>query len=338
MSTIIRNAAKGQRLAMQTLYETNKSKVYYVAKCLLLDNKQACTATAAAFKEAWHYLKSSNVSTEDEFTQYVLMKAIGYCKGKAYQKNPKAFRIPFNKSFLLPVNLDVKDDYANELAFLLGNLPVMHRYIFVLHTVCGFDELQIGRVMKCASEIVTTAIEAEEANFGRLQQLSSKNYILSYEEITADISAGVNDLPSLTAVDEQVAATINAIVTPVEEKAKKAKHTACVISVMICACLLIAALIIFLPGNSDTNDTSGLETEDTSYYDDEIYDDEIYDDEIYDDEIYTDDTTVTEDTTDTGETTAADAADTVEDGSASEDTAGTEGETTAASDNSSETD
>lgn len=337
MSTIIRNAAKGQRLAMQTLYEANKSKVYYVAKCLLLDNKQACAATAAAFKEAWHYLKSSDVSTEDEFTQYVLMKAIGFCKGKAYQKNPKVFRIPFNKNFLLPVNLVVKDDYTNELAFLLSNLPVMHRYIFVLHTICGFDELQIGRIMKCASEIITTAIEAEETNFGRLQQLSSKNYILSYKEIIADISAGVNDLPSLTAIDEQVAATINAIATPVEEQAKKTKHTTCVISVLVCACLLIAALIVFLPGNSDTDDTSGLETEDTSYYDDETYDDEIYDDEIYDDELYTDDTTVTDDTTDTGETTATNATDAVEDGSISEDTTRTDGETTAASDNSGET-
>ena len=332
MSTIIRNAAKGQRLAMQTLYETNKSKVYYVAKCLLLDNKQACAATAAAFKEAWHYLRSSDVSTEDEFTQYVLMKVIGFCKGKAYQKNPKAFRVPFNKNFLLPINLVVKDDYANELAFLLGNLPVMHRYIFVLHTVCGFDELQIGRIMKCASEIITTALEAEEANFGRLQQLSTKNYILSYEEITADTSAGVNELPPLTVIDEQVAITINAIATPVEEKAKKTKYTVSIISVLICACIMIATLIVFLPGNSDTTDTSGLETEDTSYYDDEIYDDEIYDDEIL-----TDDTTVTEDTTDTGETTATDATDTVADDSISEDTAATDGETTAASDGSGET-
>ena len=72
MSTTIRNAAKGQRLAMQTLYEANKNKVYYVAKCLLLDNKQAIAVTAAAFKEAWHYLKSSDVSNEDEFTQKIL--------------------------------------------------------------------------------------------------------------------------------------------------------------------------------------------------------------------------------------------------------------------------
>lgn len=332
MSTTIRNAAKGQRLAMQTLYEANKSKVYYVAKCLLLDNKQACAATAAAFKEAWHYLKSSEVSTEDEFTQYVLMKAIGFCKGKAYQKNPKAFRVPFNKNFLLPINLVVKDDYANELAFLLGNLPVMHRYIFVLHTVCGFDELQIGRIMKCASEIITTALEAEEANFGRLQQLSSKNYILSYEEITADTSAGVNELPPLTAIDEQVATTINAIATPVEEKTKKAKHTTCIISVLICACLLVAALIIFLPGTSDSGDTSGLETEDTSYYDDEIYDDEIYDDEIY-----TDDTTVTDDSTATDDAAATEGASAAEDNSVTEDTTATDGETTASSDSNGET-
>lgn len=302
MSTTIQKAAKGQRLAMQALYEANKKKVYYTAKSLLLDNEQACAVAAAAFKEAWHYLRSSNIATEDKFTQYVLMKTVSLCKGKTCQKNPRAFRIPFNKSFLLPVNLVVKDDRADELAFLLGNLPAMQRYIFVLHTVCGFDALQIGRVMKCEAGIIAAAMEAEPFNFERLQHLSTKNYIRSYEELTAAFSAGANDLPPLTAIDEQVAATIDAIATPVEKKAKKAKRTACVTGALICACLLIVALIICLPGSSDpseTEDTSGLETEDTSYYyydESYYYDDEsyYYDEGIYDDAAVTDDTTATD--------------------------------------------
>lgn len=265
MTTTIRSAAKGQRKAMQSLYEANKKQVYFVAKRLLMDTKQANSITVAVFKEAWQYIRSSKVNTEKEFSEYVLLKAIGLCKAKAHQKNPKAFRIPHNKNFLLPVNLYVKDDFADELAYLMANLPVMHRYIFVLHCVCGFDALQIGRIMKCPSEMIVSAIEAEAINFERLQKLSSKKYGLTYDEIVQDITASEESLAVPVSVEEQIAAEIDAIAKPAEEKAKKTKYTVSVITVLISACLLIAALIVFLPGDSDN---SGLDDTSTSATDD----------------------------------------------------------------------
>ena len=267
MTTTIRSAAKGQRKAMQSLYEANKKQVYFVAKRLLMDTKQANSITVAVFKEAWQYIRSSKVNTEKEFSEYVLLKAIGLCKAKAHQKNPKAFRIPHNKNFLLPVNLYVKDDFADELAYLMANLPVMHRYIFVLHCVCGFDALQIGRIMKCPSEMIVSAIEAEAINFERLQKLSAKKYGLTYDEIVQDITASEESLAVPVSVEEQIAAEIDAIAKPAEEKAKKTKYTVSVITVLISACLLIAALIVFLPGDSDNSgldDTSTSATDDSS--------------------------------------------------------------------------
>ena len=38
MSDLIPSAAKGQRKTMEQLYEINKRKAYYVAKCLLGKN------------------------------------------------------------------------------------------------------------------------------------------------------------------------------------------------------------------------------------------------------------------------------------------------------------
>lgn len=271
MTTTIRSAAKGQRKAMQSLYEANKKQVYFVAKSLLMDTKQANSITVAVFKEAWQHIRSSKVNTEKEFSEYVLLKAIGLCKAKAHQKNPKAFRIPHNKNFLLPVNLYVKDDFADELAYLMANLPVMHRYIFVLHCVCGFDALQIGRIMKCPSEMIVSAIEAEAINFERLQKLSAKKYGLTYDEIVQDITASEESLAVPASMEEQIAAAIDAIATPAEEQEKKIKYTVSVVTVLLCACLLIAALIVFLPGDSDNSGqdgTSTSSTDDTAVTDD----------------------------------------------------------------------
>lgn len=267
MTATIRNAAKGQRQAMQNLYDENKKQIYFVTKSLLMDTKQANSITVAVFKEAWQHLEFSKINTEKEFSEYVLLKAIGLCKAKTYQKNPKAFRIPHNKNFLIPVNQYVKDDFTDELTYLMANLPVMHRYIFVLHCVCGFDALQIGRVMKCSSEIIAPAIEVETVNFERLQKLSAKKYSLTYGEIVQDIVASEQNIVIPVSVEEQIAATIDTVAKPAEEKAKNTKYTVSVITVLISACLLIAALIVFLPGDSDNSgldDTSTSATDDSS--------------------------------------------------------------------------
>ena len=53
MSNLILSAAKGQRKAMEQLYEANKQKAYYVAKCLLGKNSMATEAAYFAFKNVW---------------------------------------------------------------------------------------------------------------------------------------------------------------------------------------------------------------------------------------------------------------------------------------------
>ena len=322
MTTSIRSAAKGQRQAMQNLYEANKKQVYYVAKSLVMDAKQANHITVTAFKEVWQHLGSSKINTEEEFSEYVLLKAIGLCKAKAHQKNPKAFRIPHNKNFLLPVNLYVKDDFTDELTYLMANLPVMYRYIFVLHCVCGFDESQIGRIMKCSPEIISPAIEAETANLERLQKLSSKKYSMPYEEIVQDIAASEQNILIPVSVEEQITATIDSIAKPAEEKARKTKYTVSVVTVLLCACLLIAALIVYLPSDSDSSgldDTSTSATDDTTAATDNV---DATEGTSSAENATTDET----DETETDATTGTDKTGTVEDGS-SETTSNTNTET-----------
>ena len=254
MATLIENAAKGQRSAMNTLYEANKQKVYFVAQCLLADKSQAENATVTVFKEAWSNLETAAIATEEQFTNYVVCRVLDYCKGRLSKKNPKALRVPVNKNFLVPGNLSVGNSADTELDYLLENLPHTQKYIFVMHTAGGLEVMQIARVLKFDSKTVRTAIDAEAENVKRLLALSGKGHACSYEDILEDMKQAEADAVVPGTVDEQMTAIIDAIATPIEEKEKKRKHTISVLSVLIGACVVIALLIFGL--SSDSTDTT----------------------------------------------------------------------------------
>ena len=258
MATLIENAAKGQRSAMNTLYDANRQKVYFIANCLLMDQEQAAHATVTVFREAWSNLESAAIATEEQFTNYVVCRVLDYCKGKLFKKNPKALRIPINKNFLVPNNLAVDDSSDQELDYLLNNLPHTQKYIFVMHTAGCLEVMQIARVLKFDSKTVRTAIEAEAENVKRLLAMYGKGHACSYEDILEDMKQAEADAVVPGTVDEQMAVIIDAIATPIEEKEKKRKHTISVLSVLIGACIVIALLIFGLTGDS-TDTTAGGE-------------------------------------------------------------------------------
>lgn len=254
MATIIENAARGQRSAMNSLYEANKQKVYFIAQCLLAEKAQAGNATVSVFRETWSNLQSAAIATEEQFTNYVVCRTLDYCKGRLFKKNSKALRVPVNKNFLVPNNLTVNDAYGKDLDYLLENLPHTQRYIFVMHTAGCLEVMQIARILRFDSKTVRLAIQAEADNVQRLQHLSKKNRSGSYEDILEDMKQAEADTVVPGAVDEQMAAMIDAIATPIEGKEKKRKYTISVLSILIGACIVIALLIFGL--SSDSTDTT----------------------------------------------------------------------------------
>lgn len=255
MATIIENAAKGQRSAMNTLYEANKQKVYFIAQCLLADKSQAENATVTVFKESWSNLETAAIATEEQFTNYVVCRVLDYCKGKLFKKNPKALRVPVNKNFLVPNNLTVNDSSDNELDYLLDNLPHTQKYIFVMHTAGSMEVMQIARVLRFDSKTVRTAIDAEAENVQRLQHLSQKNYSGSYDDILEDMKQKEADAVVPDAADQQMATIIDGIAAPIEEQERKRKHTIPVLSILIGACVVIVLLIFGLSSDTPTTGT-----------------------------------------------------------------------------------
>jgi len=101
MATIIQQAVKGKRKAMMQLYEANKQKVYYISLLLLGNEAEAAEAASFAFKNVWGGITAHAIASEREFTHLVIRRVADYCKKKICKQNPKAFRVPPNRNFLL---------------------------------------------------------------------------------------------------------------------------------------------------------------------------------------------------------------------------------------------
>lgn len=268
MASIVENAAKGQRSAMQALYEANKQRVFFIAKSLLADETQAELVAVAAFKQVLADLKAAQITTERQFANQVVCRVVNQCKEKLNKKNPKALRIPANKSFAVAANAAVNDTFACELDYLLNNLPATQKYIFIMHTAGEMEVTQIAGMLNFDSQTVQTAIDAESSNFELLQQSSGKSYTSTYEKILKCMQDAEKATKVPEDADAQIYALIDGIAKPVEEMQRKKKYTISVFGVLVCACLLIAGLVLGLTSGKITftsgTGTSGSATENSA--------------------------------------------------------------------------
>lgn len=148
MATIIQQAVKGKRKAMMQLYEANKQKVYYISLLLLGNEAEAAEAASFAFKNVWGGITAHAIASERELPIWrpqgggLLQKKI--CK----QKNPKAFRVPPNRNFLLGGDSASVSEGADVSSALPAALPALQRFILVLHSVGGYLPEQLASLFK----------------------------------------------------------------------------------------------------------------------------------------------------------------------------------------------
>jgi len=257
MSNLILSAAKGQRKAMEQLYGANKQKAYYVAKCLLGRNSMATEAAYFAFKTVWSGISAHGITTEEEFTHLVIRKTVDYCKKNIGKSDAKAFRIPHNRNFLIAGDSTIAKDCENIGEEVLGKLPALHRFIFVLHTVGDYLPEQIASTFKFDMKTVSIALDAEKTNVERLtRHLENKS---SYEVILENIRDGEDDTDIPDVLDERVGTVINNIATPIERKKKK-QITVIGVSVLIGILLIVGIVLLATRDTTGTTYTSGDDT------------------------------------------------------------------------------
>lgn len=242
MSSVIQAAIRGERSALQSLYKANKQKVWCIAYGLLLDQRQASSVTSGAFRELWRELKQGSITSKEDFTNAAVNKAAELCAAAILQKNPKAFLLPHNKAFYLPISTTADLTFETEPEYYLSNLPALQRLIFVLHTVGSWGALRIARVLQWDSALVRKAMDTEPETFSQLQHMSRREYYSTFEEILQLFIQWETENKIPEALDRQVLATIETLVSPLAEQAKRRKVSIAV----FCAVVAIGLLAVIL--------------------------------------------------------------------------------------------
>lgn len=242
MSSVIQAARKGERSALRTLYKENRQRIWNIAWGLLLDQQQASSVTAGVFRDLWRELKLSAISSKEDFTNTAISKTAEQCAAIILQKNPKAFQLPHDKDFHLPAGIAVNSRFESEPEYYLSNLPTLQRLIFILHAVGGWGALRIARVLQWDSSVVRAAIDAEPDTFGQLQQLSSQGFNSDHEDILRLFSQWENENKLPDSLDRQLLDSIENLVSPQAEQAKRRKVSIAVFCAVVCIGLLAIIL------------------------------------------------------------------------------------------------
>lgn len=266
MDTIIEKAQKGDYEAMLTLYNLNKNNIVRLCYLLVLEKNTADHITAQVFKSVWSNFDLAQIHTTQDFTDVLMKKAIRFCKIHVSKKNPKAFRIPANKNFIKTTyNAEKMVLKENACDAILYNLPTLCRFIYILHTVCGYSNEGIAALLNTTSaDTIQFALEAESVNIDRI--IASATKLKPIEPITIDkfhqylINNSKSDLCVSQMTDDMILTNIHQICQPLrrEKRKKQIKLLAVIVSVFLL--LGLSSLIIFAVYNNNT----GSQVADTS--------------------------------------------------------------------------
>ncbi len=221
MDTIVENAVKGQRKAMEGLYEKYKQRVYYVAWKLLLNKNQAADVAGTVFGNIWSGLSASNIATEQEFADDVMVQVAKACQKTVMKKQAKAFRMPASKNFLSAPVLDADARIETEEDKVLSQMPKLQRFLLVLHTVGRLNSDRLIEIFHFDRNVLDMALGAEEANVEEIIKQSGDIRIGSYRRLTDALEENVSSFVAPDKADARVLDKIDAIAKPIEQKQKK---------------------------------------------------------------------------------------------------------------------
>lgn len=233
MATQLEQAQRGQRKAMLEVYEGCKQKVYYVSLLLTGQEDGAKQAAAYAGKQVWDSMKLYPICTQEDFTHLAIQKAVESCKRTILKHQPKAFRIPQNRNFLISGEL-VTSGQPQEL---LQALPPLSRFLLVLHTVGGYSQQQLASAFKLDAKTVSMALEAQRTNVERLIRHSQRPDT-TWEGFLEALQQEETGTTVPESVDQAAQGAIDAIASPLEKQRKKKTIVYSAVAVVLCAALV----------------------------------------------------------------------------------------------------
>lgn len=249
MAEIIEKAANGQRRAMESLYEKNKRKIYYIAQSLLLDKNQASDAVIRVFENLWKPDLALKIKTEEEFGREVVSRVVEYCRKKVLKQDSKAFRTPPNKNFRI-FEFGAYDGSEAAEDFVLRHFSMIQRFVFTLRAICGYECGEISGCIRLSSEVVATALDAEKHNIEKLLEVMGKKESGAYEAFVKAFADREADVVVPEKVDQQVLSVMDAIAKPMEKK-KKTRTMIAGLVFAACVCVVVGLVLAFGSGQKD---------------------------------------------------------------------------------------
>lgn len=275
METIIQRSAKGNRNAMTQLVDANAKKVFLLAKTLLKNEEQAIPAAGWALESALQAVKNGAVCTEAEFTDYAIRQAGAYCKKEVAKKDPRAFRLPPNKDFVISCVHERLIQPEETLAENYARcLPALQRFVFLLRNLGDMSHDRIAKLLSLEESTISLVADVEEENLAKINLAVTGSGVVAGEDFT-DALAQVVLPDELTAAMQ---AYMDAVTAPMEKAEKKKGRTLGVIlgAGFLCALILVGIFTgffgtIFTSGTKDPyKDTSGQETDAVQLLDDSL--------------------------------------------------------------------
>ncbi len=266
MSTILEKACKGNSDAIKSLYEANKKEIMLLCDSLLCDDAAVGKAVTFVFKSAWETLTAGQLKSEEELRRFLRRKAVNYCRVWVNKQDSKAFRSPANKNFAnVEYHAEKMCIEGENVDVVLKNLPVFHRFVYVLHAFAWFDEAQMAKLMNVSEDLIGMALEAENVNISRIMSAVGRgenSYGVS--GLKEDLLAKRESVEIPEAVAKRVDADIETVCRPFAEKARKKTIRVAVIAVAACLIVAVAGVAIGL-GVSNAHKKSDADT--TNYTD-----------------------------------------------------------------------
>ncbi len=260
MSDIISKAMHGSEAAMHELYEMNKAMVTHVCSVLLCNDSATDSVVTKVFKIAFEQTVQGVYSSEKGFCDGVIQKSVNLCKSQIKKKNSKAFNMPMNKNFLAYIYDPNKMDFGGDIhKIVLKNLPALHRFIYILYTLCSYSKYEIGKLFRMNEAAVEIALDSISGNINKITALSETKMnmqISMYEESLHEwLLSSVESVNVAKSVNNSIVTVINKICTPVREKVRKQrmKNIYFFIAILLSIALIIG-IVAAVSNNEDNSD------------------------------------------------------------------------------------
>lgn len=257
MSAIIEKARRGDPAALTSLYESNKSTVYFLCHSLLGEETAARSVALQVFQNTWGAVLEGRINNEQELQSTLCYKVAVYCKNRLLKADPKAFHLPPKKNFLSVVYTPIRiAPESDPLDVILQSLPTLQRYIYVLLESGAFHEKEIAKLCSTGTETVRLACAAEEETLRKIFS-AVPTMAVSAEQFRRDLLTRKETCTVPDEMDASALRTIQQVCKPYREKAGRKLRQ--VVIGLLCAVAVPVIVIGAWMGTHDSSTTDELE-------------------------------------------------------------------------------